>query len=89
MKTLQIIVSGRVQGVYFRAYIQKHAIKLGITGFAKNNKDGSVEIIACGGQENLKKFITYCYKGPIMAKVNQVIANEYDTNDIFAHFDIR
>ena len=89
MKTIQIIVSGRVQGVYFRAYIQKQAIKLGITGFAKNNKDGSVEIIARGGQENLKKFITYCHKGPIMAKVNQVIVTEYDTNDTFAHFDIR
>jgi len=85
VKTIQIIVSGRVQGVYFRAYIQKQAI----TGFAKNNKDGSVEIIARGGQENLKKFITYCHKGPIMAKVNQVIVTEYDTNDTFAHFDIR
>ena len=89
MKTIQIMVNGRVQGVCFRAYIQKKAIKLGVTGFAKNNIDGTVEIIACGDQENLKKFMTYCHKGSIMAKVNQVIVKEYDTNDSFAHFDVR
>jgi acylphosphatase len=86
---LQIIVKGRVQGVYFRAYTQKQAVKLNVKGFVRNLADGSVEIVACGHPEELQKLVAWCHKGPILAKVSQVIANPYDAGEHFEVFEIR
>jgi len=69
---LKIIVSGRVQGVYFRAFTQKQALKHGITGYAKNLPDGNVEIVACGSESALQQLIAWCHKGPLLAKVSAV-----------------
>jgi acylphosphatase len=88
MKTMRIIVSGRVQGVYFRAYTQKLAIKHGIKGYVKNMKDGSVEIVAGANQQTLEKFINGCKKGPMMAKVDGITVSEYTSTIGFDQFDI-
>ncbi|MCF6204108.1 MAG: acylphosphatase [Methylococcaceae bacterium] len=88
MKTIHLIVSGRVQGVYFRAFTKKHAIKLGITGFVCNKENGDVEIVAQADQENLDKFINWCHKGPLIAKVENVVLNELSTPEIFSNFEI-
>lgn len=77
MKTIQIIVAGRVQGVYFRKFTQRQAIKWQITGFARNRRDGCVEIVACAKQEQLDGFVAWCRKGPLLAKVTDVSVNEY------------
>ena len=82
-------MSGRVQGVYFRAFTQKQAIKHGVTGFVRNKGDGSVEIVASANQDQLDQFVNWCNKGPIMAKVNQVIVNEYSTTELFTQFEVR
>ena len=89
MKTIQIIVSGRVQGVYFRAFVQKLAIKHGITGFTRNKSDGSVEILASADQQKLSPFITACHKGPLLAKVKKVLVNDSISSEIFNQFEIR
>jgi acylphosphatase len=89
MKTIHINVSGRVQGVYFRAFTQKQANQYGITGFVANKKDGSVEIVACADQDALNSFTTWCQKGPLMAKVGHVVVNKYTTSEKFTQFEIR
>lgn len=89
MKTLRIIVNGRVQGVYFRAYTQKQAIKLNINGYVKNQSNGSVEIIATGEQKNLDGFIEWCHKGPMLAKVSHVAVTNYSLAEKFKQFEIR
>ena len=89
MKTVQLIISGRVQGVYFRAFTQKQAIKFDVTGFVCNKEDGSVEVIACAEEKNLALFISKCRKGPIMASVKNVIINQYLTTEPFTQFQIR
>lgn len=71
-ESVHIIVSGRVQGVYFRAFTKKQANKLNLTGYAKNLSNGDVEIIACGEKSQVEKLVQWCHKGPIMAKVNSV-----------------
>ncbi|MDT4289120.1 acylphosphatase [Methylomonas sp. MO1] len=86
---LHIIVKGRVQGVYFRAYTQKQAVKLNIKGFVRNLADGSVEIVASGHAEELQKLVAWCHKGPILAKVSEVIANTYDAGEHFEVFEVR
>lgn len=72
MKTISIQVIGRVQGVYFRAFTQKKAVKLGLDGFVQNLSDGSVYIEAQGESDALDQLIAWCHKGPLMAKVQQV-----------------
>jgi acylphosphatase len=66
------IVTGRVQGVGFRNYIQKHALKLGLTGYAKNLADGGVEVQAVGEPDKLNSLSGYVRRGPMLADVRTV-----------------
>lgn len=65
-------VSGRVQGVFFRASSQRRAQELGLTGYARNLTDGRVEIYACGDQPSLNAFQDWLWQGPEYAKVTSV-----------------
>jgi acylphosphatase len=86
---VQITVKGRVQGVYFRAYTQKQAIKLNLNGFVRNLPNGNVEIVACGDASALQSLVSWCHKGPLLAKVNEVIVTESAEIEVFAGFEIR
>jgi acylphosphatase len=88
MKTIQMKIIGRVQGVCFRASTQKQAIKLGVTGFVKNNADGSVKVVASAETEILEKLIAWCRIGPIMAKVTDLTVEELTTTEKLLQFDI-
>ena len=72
MTHLNIKIYGRVQGVFFRHSARKEAEKIGITGFARNDPDGSVYIETEGEKENLEKFLAWCRQGPPLAKVEKV-----------------
>lgn len=76
MRRVKIIVAGRVQGVYFRYFTQKEAEKLGMVGNVRNLDDGRVEIIAEADNDVLEKFIRWCHKGPITARVDEVEISE-------------
>ena len=66
------MVSGLVQGVYYRANTQKQALALNLAGYAKNLSDGRVEIVARGEKNNIEKLIAWCHQGPSVAKVDKV-----------------
>ena len=68
-KGIEIVVSGRVQGVGFRRFVKNAAIKYNIQGYAENKADGSVYISAEGLPENLDYFAAKCQKGPMWARV--------------------
>lgn len=87
--TLTIIVSGRVQGVYFRANTQKQAQALGITGTVRNLPGGEVEIVATGSADQLKTLIKWCHKGPLLAKVAEVKVSESALDNQSSAFEIR
>lgn len=74
------IVSGRVQGVGFRNYVEHVAGKLGLDGYVRNCRDGSVEVFAMGTYEQLTKLRFALDKGPIMAYV-AAVREEPDTAD--------
>ncbi len=76
MKTYHIIVSGFVQGVFFRENTKKQADKLSIKGTVKNLDTGKVEIFAQGEEKNIKKFVEWCKIGSKLAKVKKLIINE-------------
>ena len=86
---LHIIVKGRVQGVYFRAYTQKQAVKLGVNGFVRNLANGDVEIVASGEQAALQQLVGWCHKGPMLAKVSAVVVNPYLAGESFIAFEVR
>ena len=75
---MRCIVSGRVQGVFFRASARKQAVVLGLTGSAKNLADGRVEVIACGDKHNLAKLKSWLAQGPPMAQVDDVECEAFD-----------
>ena len=73
MKTqLHVLISGRVQGVWYRASTKKKAKELGLTGWVKNTVDGNVEAIFEGDESTVHKMITWCRVGPPLAQVADV-----------------
>jgi acylphosphatase len=72
LQTISIIVSGKVQGVYYRQSTQKKALQLTITGTVKNLPDGTVSIVATGTSENLAILTDWCKQGPLRAKVVEI-----------------
>ncbi len=72
------LVSGRVQGVFFRAATRSQAEALGLTGSARNLVDGRVEVIACGGEAALDTLATWLHQGPPAAEVARVEAAVHD-----------
>ncbi|KTD73700.1 acylphosphatase [Legionella tucsonensis] len=73
---MRCYISGKVQGVWYRASAQREAKKLGITGWAQNLSDGRVEIFACGAVENLKLFYAWLQEGPQLAVVEECTYEE-------------
>ncbi len=76
MKTVSILVSGKVQGVYYRQSTKEKAAALGITGQVNNQADGSVHIIATGTEGQLNRLIDWCKKGPPLAHVTSVTVTD-------------
>jgi len=72
VKGLHAFVSGRVQGVGYRAFTRDVARKLGLKGFVRNLTDGRVEVYAEGEEELLKTLLSKLYEGPFFAKVTDI-----------------
>ena len=88
MKCTHLIVSGRVQGVFFRANVRNKAVKLGLNGYAKNLNDGNVEVVAQGDEEKIKKLMDFIKKGPGIAKVTDMKIKHRELEN-FKSFEIR
>ncbi len=89
MRRVRMLVSGRVQGVCFRAATQQQAKKLSLTGYARNLPDGRVEIVAEGPDSDLQKLQDWSHKGPLMARVENVITDEIAMTEPFSDFEIK
>lgn len=83
-----IHVIGKVQGVFFRASAKEKADELGIKGFVKNERDGSVYIEAEGEEALLKEFVRWCKHGPPRAVVFEVKIQEGELKN-FSRFEIQ
>lgn len=73
----RILVTGRVQGVWFRAWTQEQARAIGLDGWVRNRKDGAVEIVVAGPEEGVTGLIARCHQGPSGARVDQVEVDDY------------
>ncbi len=72
LSRIHAFVSGRVQGVGFRYFIEKEAVNRGLSGYARNLYDGRVEIIAEGDRTSLVQFLRVLETGPRMARIDDV-----------------
>ena len=89
LRRVKILVSGRVQGVYFRMFTQNKAKHFDIKGCARNLPDGRVEIIAEADHSSIENFIKWCHKGPITARVDYVEIIELESDGVLTSFEIK
>lgn len=89
MVRLQVTVSGSVQGVGFRYFTQMKAVQFGITGWVKNNTNGTVHIVAAGDKDNLDQFIHELRLGNPFSKVENIEINELSDTETFQSFKIK
>ena len=79
----RVIVSGRVQGVFFRGACERVAVDLGVHGSVRNRRDGTVEVIVEGAQEAVEQLVDWCRMGPRQANVTGVeVVEEQPTGEL-------
>jgi acylphosphatase len=89
MASLQAIVRGRVQGVFFRAFVEEQAGLLRLTGYVRNRPGNVVEVKAEGEKDKLEKLVDHLKTGPPAARVDNVKVDWADYSGIFTSFRIR
>jgi acylphosphatase len=83
-----VLISGRVQGVWYRASTRDKAEQLGLTGWVKNTFGGNVEAVFEGEKSAIKEMIAWCHKGPTLANVTDVKVDYEKSTSEFEGFDI-
>lgn len=89
LKEIDVRITGKVQMVLFRDFIQRKARSLNIKGEVENMSDRSVRVVAQGTEESLNKLIEHMHKGPFLARVLNVDVNWSDVGEKFSDFSIK
>lgn len=85
-----LVISGKVQGVFFRKHAKDKADNLKhLTGFVANDADGTVSVVVEGPSNIVNTFVDWCYSGPSTAQVEKVVASEEPYTAEFEDFSIR
>lgn len=88
-KRAHVYISGRVQGVFFRASTREEARKRGVKGWVKNLPDGRVEAVFEGDEEKIEEMIDFCKKGPRAAEVKDIKVEWQEHQGEFNEFGVR
>ncbi len=88
VKKLEIMVSGRVQGIGYRAFALKYAWEFDIKGYVQNLSDGRVKVVAVGEDKKMAHFIKKLRKGPAFSLVRDIAVNELDRVENYRDFRI-
>ncbi len=81
MSARRLIISGRVQGVCFRDWMQNLAEQLGVFGWVRNRRDGSVEAVVDGDEAAVAELLRACRRGPRLAEVSEILEELTETPD--------
>jgi acylphosphatase len=87
-RTVRVRITGRVQGVNFRAWAQAEAVRLDLKGWIRNEDDGSVAALISGMHEEVEKMIQRLHKGPLAAAVDRVAVEPAEPADVPKGFRI-
>jgi len=85
---IRCIVKGKVQGVFYRDFVTKHARRLALVGFVRNLPDGTVEIVAQGYTDNLEKLLEYAGRGPFLARVSDIEVQWREPRGEYTSFEV-
>lgn len=88
MKRVHVHVAGRVQGVWYRASAARKASELGLTGWVRNLPDGRVELVAEGNAETVDALLSWCRRGPPLARVAGLDVREMAVPGEFVEFAV-
>jgi len=88
MQAWHIVVSGKVQGVYYRVSTAKRAEQLGVKGWVRNLPNGDVEMVAQGTEDQLNALYNWCHEGPVLAKVESVSRLKVPIDSKLVAFDV-
>jgi len=86
---VHVIISGIVQGVWFRASTKQKAEQLGLNGWVRNTSEGNVEAIFEGEEDTVKEMVDWCHCGPPSAQVEHVKVKNQDSTNGFESFSIK
>jgi acylphosphatase len=87
--SIHAIVTGRVQGVFYRASLHREAVRLGLMGFVRNLPDGRVEFFARGAPDDVDALIKWSRQGPPLANVTGIEILDTQIEECFNDFEIR
>lgn len=85
---MHAVISGKVQGVAYRTYVQEAATNLGLVGYVKNAPDGTVFVLAQGIPDILKEFVEYLNEGSLMSKVDGVAVDWRSVSATYGEFSV-
>jgi len=88
MTATHISIYGEVHRVGFRAWAQEQALKDNLIGWVRKAADGSIEVFLQGEEEGINNFLSLCWDGPQMAYVDDVLAQEANTNNLASDFRV-
>jgi len=88
-KRITISVFGRVQGVFYRSKAAREAKQLNLTGWVKNESDGSVKILAEGEEDNLEKLVEWAKQGPALARIDKIEVKWDKAQEEFKDFETK
>ena len=89
LASVQATISGRVTGVFFRAYVERRAGELNLTGYVANLPDGRVQVTAEGERQRLEKLVGYLKAGSPASKVDEVVLNWGEYSGTFDDFQVK
>ncbi len=87
--SVRATVYGRVQGVFFRTFVEEHAQLLGLRGYVRNLPSGDVEVVAEGERERVEKMVEYLKRGPPAAIVRRVVTSWSEYTGNYSSFRVR
>lgn len=87
-RRVRVIISGKVQGVFFRMETQKAALTCGVCGWVKNRADGAVEAVVEGNTDQVEKMLQWCWKGSPHSAVTDVAVEEEAYTGEYSGFNI-
>ena len=87
--TVHVIISGKVQGVWYRASTKQMADQIGITGWVRNTSEGNVEAMFEGEEKLVNEMIKWCNQGPPLAEVDNVTIEKMANKEDFNSFKIK
>lgn len=72
MRARRVIIAGRVQGIGYRQWMEQEATRLGVQGWVRNRRDGTVEALVAGEEAAVQALLSACRRGPVLARVSDI-----------------